>query len=393
MGYSKFRRAVAVAAAVVASVMATASVATIAPQPAAAAAGGGQGAGFSPGSMILWGSDADLARDLDAMAATGAAWLRLDFDWPSIEQQPGIFTWGPTDRVVTAARARGLSILALPTYTPAWLRPAGTSDKQAPSDPAAFAAFVAAATARYAPLGVSTWEIWNEPNIVQFWQPRPDPAAYTALLVAASSAIKAVDPAARVLSGGLSPAVDAADGSQISPLTFLAGIYAAGGGPALDAVASHPYSFPGRPLDPATANWNQFYKLPQLHQVMVANGDGAKQIWGTEYGAPTAGPGSVSEAEQAAYVSEAYAAFASWSWAGPLLWYSQRDAGADPGDREHHFGLLNRDYSPKPAAAAFARAVGAPAAQAQPVTVPPVTVPPSPVVPPVTVPPSPVVPP
>ncbi|MGH9154570.1 MAG: hypothetical protein ACRD1K_01670, partial [Acidimicrobiales bacterium] len=79
----------------------------LAAQPAAAAAGGGQRAGFSPGSTILWGSDADLARDLDAMAATGAAWLRLDFDWPSIEQQPGIFTWGPTDRVVTAARARG----------------------------------------------------------------------------------------------------------------------------------------------------------------------------------------------------------------------------------------------------------------------------------------------
>ena len=38
-----------------------------------------------------------------------------------------------------------------------------------------------------------------------FWQPKPDPAAYTADLKAAYAAIKAVDPSAVVLSGGLAP--------------------------------------------------------------------------------------------------------------------------------------------------------------------------------------------
>ena len=65
-------------------------------------------AGFSPGAGILWESDADLARDLDAMAATGASWIRLDFAWSSIEATRAVFSWAATDRVVDAARARGL---------------------------------------------------------------------------------------------------------------------------------------------------------------------------------------------------------------------------------------------------------------------------------------------
>src|SRR3981081_2995852 len=59
-------------------------------------------------SMLLWGSDADLARDLDNIASTGAQWLRFDFDWASAQPAPGVFDWSLIDRVVNAARARGL---------------------------------------------------------------------------------------------------------------------------------------------------------------------------------------------------------------------------------------------------------------------------------------------
>ena len=330
------------------------------PHPSAAATPTvGERAGFSPGGPFLWGSDADLARDLDAMASTGARWLRVDFDWPSVEASQGTFNWGNTDRVVRAAQARGMRIIAMPAYTPAWARPAGTNSKYPPSSPATFAAFVRAAVQRYSPSGVQVWEIWNEPNITPFWQPRPDAVAYTSLLRAAAAAVRGVDAAATVLSGGLSPAVDAGDGSSVSPITFLGQVYAAGGGPSFDAVAIHPYSFPAHPLDPATANWNTFYRLPLLHDLMVANGDVAKKVWGTEYGAPTSGAGAVSETTQAEIIGEAYAAFAGWSWTGPLLWYSYRDQGTNPVDREDNFGLVRHDFSPKAASAAFAAVMAA----------------------------------
>lgn len=93
---------------------------------------------------------------------------------------------------------------------------------------------------------------------------------------------------------------------------------------------------------------------------MVNNGDGAKKIWATESGAPTAnnvgtctaGPNvSVSEATQAQYVKDY---FKGWtedfgSFTGPLIWFQIRDNGTDPGYYDDHFGLVRRDFSEKPA--------------------------------------------
>ena len=352
----------------VATVLGLLTVAGGAPRRANAA--GGDRVGFAPGSMILWGSDADLARDLDAMVATGATWLRVDFDWPSIEPNQGQFNWSHTDRVVNAAQQRGMRILALPTYTPAWARPAGTGDKTPPTDPATFANFVQAAVARYAPRGVKSWEIWNEPNISMFWAPRPDAAAYTRLLIGAAAAVHGTDPTATVLSGGLSPATDSSSGSSIAPTTFISRIYDAGAKGSFDAVAIHPYSYPALPTQSGTDSWNTFLRMSLIHDLMVAKGDGAKLIWSTEVGAPTGtGSGAVSEDQQAAIASDAIRAIAQRPWAGPLFWYAMRDAGTDPADREQNFGLIRNDFTPKKSLATFTATVAS--VFGAPVTVPP----------------------
>ena len=56
-----------------------------------------------------------------------------------------------------------------------------------------------ALAARYARKGVQTFEIWNEPNNAIYWQPAPNPVAYTADLIAAYKAIKKVDSSSLVL--------------------------------------------------------------------------------------------------------------------------------------------------------------------------------------------------
>jgi polysaccharide biosynthesis protein PslG len=308
-------------------------------------------AGFSPGAQILWLTDAQLATDLDAMAATGARYVRIDFDWGGIEPVRGTYRWTNTDRVVQAALQRGLEVIALPTYTPAWARPAGTTDKHAPLNSADFANFARAAAQRYAPQGVTVWEIWNEPNIVNFWQPRPDAHAYTRLLTQASAAIRSVAPQATILSAGLSPAVD--NGTNISPYTFIDILYANGARHSFDGVAIHPYSFPALPT--GGESWNTLSNVPRIHQTMVRNGDGHKLIWGTEFGAPTgSASNAVSEQRQAQILAQAYEAWDNWSFTGPLLWYSNRDAGTNPADVEHNFGLLRRNGSPKLASPVFA---------------------------------------
>ena len=86
--------------------------------------------GFSPGFRVLWESDAELARDLDGMAATGAAWVRFDLDWSQVQHASATsWDWSRFDRLVDGAHARGLQVVAMPAYTPAWARPAGTTNK------------------------------------------------------------------------------------------------------------------------------------------------------------------------------------------------------------------------------------------------------------------------
>ena len=335
-------------------------VAVLLPARAASAADEGVGAriGFSNGGGFAWQSDASLARELDLMAASGATWVRLDFDWSGVEGTRGRYSWSNLDRVVAAISARGMKVLALPAYTPSWARPAGTTTHHPPTDPAHFAAFVGAAAARYVPQGVTAWEIWNEPNIPNFWEPKPDVAAYVTLLRAASAAIRAVAPGATVITGGLSPASDAADGSYVDPRTFVTRMYELGARSSFDALGVHPYSFPALPSDTRTASWNTFQKMTTIRDTMVANGDSAKKIWLTETGAPTGTSSqAVTEQRQAEIVSDTIRATEGLSWAGPVFLYAARDAGTDLTDREDNFGLLRHDFSPKLAWSALTSAL------------------------------------
>jgi hypothetical protein len=305
--------------------------------------------GFAEGSWIRLSTDADLARTLDEMAAAGATYVRVDVDWWVVQDGgPDSWNWAEIDRLVDGVRARGMRVLGILDYTPPWARPPGTSGKHPPTNVADYARFVTAAVERYFPRGVRDWEIWNEANTYWFWAPAPDPAAYTALLKAAYPAIKAIDPGATVLTAGLSPAPDAPDGSLMSPVRFLEGIYAAGGRGFFDAVAHHPSNWPYMPLRPEpNFNDNAFGGVtPRLYQTMQANGDGAKKIWATEMGAPTPWQGS-DAAYLSAYLVEAYTAWSNWSFTGPLIWYSYRDGGTSPTDVEQHFGLVYRDFTPK----------------------------------------------
>jgi polysaccharide biosynthesis protein PslG len=298
--------------------------------------------GIAAGGNLQYLSSADLARELDGYVEVGAGWVRFDFNWSGIERQQGVFDWVRHDAVVEAASSRGLKVLGLIAYTPSWARPAGTSNKHAPSDLHDYARFVGQVVRRYSAAGVRHWELWNEPNHSAFWKPCPDVARYASLLRLGSAAAKGADPGAFVLAGGLSPAAD--NGCNVAPRTFLAGMYANGGKGSFDALAHHPYSFPA---DPGTTHeWSAWHQMagatPSLRSIMAQHGDGGKSIWATEWGAKI---GSVNEEAQASALTRASSLFGSYSWAGPLFVYAYRDHDS--------FGLVRNDWSRRPAWYAF----------------------------------------
>lgn len=301
--------------------------------------------GVSPSHSILWQTQAQIDADLDALAGIGVQWLRLDLDWPSIEPIRGQRRWETTDAVVRAAYSRGINVLAMPAYTPAWARPAGTTSKSPPTDYAAWSSFVAEIASRYRSAGLRAFEIWNEPNTSAFWEPLPDPVAYARVLAVAANAIRAANPDAYIVTAGLAPTTDRTDRATISPATFVSRMYDAGAKPYFDGVGMHPYSFPAMPLE--LNDWNPFINLTQLRQVMVDKGDSYKRVWATEYGFPSVGPTpDFNEERQRLALDEAMRAWSSVSWTGVIFWHTNRDqASANP--FVARLGVRNSDGSPK----------------------------------------------
>jgi hypothetical protein len=195
----------------------------------------------------------DPAVDLDAQAAVmkadGVRSWRVEMAWDLVEPAPGQFDWGPTDRKVLAAARQGIDVLGLALRAPAWANGGSANPFTPPARPADYGNYLKALIARYGPAGslwlehpdvarrpVRTWEIWNEPNLKNYFTALPFAKPYAALLRAAYPAVKAADRGAKVLMASM------ANYSWRDLATLLDA-----GGPRLrfDLAGAHPFS--GRP--------------------------------------------------------------------------------------------------------------------------------------------------
>jgi polysaccharide biosynthesis protein PslG len=309
-----------------------------APQRTDRAAGG-----FAAGGAEPWNSRR--ATNYAAMRAAGLTWMRTDFDWRQLESVRGRWDLPLYAPVVADAAGAGLRTLAVLHTVPAWAN-GGAGDHAPPADPARLTDFCYRTVRHYLPLGVTTYEIGNEVNLPASGRPEPDGTAYTKKFLrpcvagvrraAAEAKVRAT-----VLLGSLVPT----DDGDNAPEKFLADVYAAGGAGSFDATALHPYTGKDAPT-----RSDKLTRVPdRMYRVMKANGDGRSLIWATEFGYPTAGGDSVSEADQRRFVAPALKAWYRHSFTGPLFWYCPRDTGQDRSEREDHFGLMRFDGSRKPA--------------------------------------------
>jgi hypothetical protein len=298
------------------------------------------------------------ASQLATMKSVGITGIRVDANWSWVQPDgPTTFQWGKLDQEINSIRNASMSVDLIIDGCPQWAAVPGTAGDQfaQPASSTQFAGWAAEVAKRYGPKGVHDFEIWNEPNIVQFWKPKPNPVAYAADLKAAYMAIKTVDSSAFVISGGLSPA--ATDGTNYSPISFLQAIYAHGARESFDALGYHSYSFPAVPdTYKSWSAWSQMAQTnPSIRSVMAKNGDFHKSIWITEFGAPSSGPTGVGAAAQRVDISQALSYVKKVNWIGALYIYTWQDTVARRKDDE--FGLLTVSDSPKPAYLALVSAL------------------------------------
>lgn len=266
----------------------------------------------------------NLVRDMDF------GWVKGFVNWASTEPSKGSYHWDDCDNVVNAAEQYGLKILFRVDHPPAWANGAGGTAPQ--TDPNDLGDFMYALADRYKGR-VAAYEIWNEPNLNAEWGGRsPAPEYYVEILKTAYDAIKKRDPEAIVVSAGLSTAGEGGEGS-VGDLIYLQGMYDAGAKDYFDVLGSHPY---GGPYDPDKMTDVKggmcFHRAKEQHDVMVANGDGHKKVWATEFGwvlETDCDLGhdhewmKVSEEEQATYLVRAYQkAHFEWPWMGVMFLFN-----------------------------------------------------------------------
>jgi polysaccharide biosynthesis protein PslG len=329
--------------------------------------GGGQGGGESPKATdpfygVITAEPLPGAAELQRLGQGGVGTLRINLAWGSVQSGPDAsYDWSHYDPVVRSAAENGVRILATVYSTPGWAAETAEIPPLGSSLPK-FEAFARAAVRRYGADGsfwtehpdvpklpITNWQLWNEPNSPLFWKPSPDPEGYLRLLRAFHTAVRGVDPTARILVGGLFPTP--AGGVTLD--SFLSALYQGGGRSLFDAVALHPYArTPRDALD----------RVAQARGIMRRFGDADKPIWITEVGWASAGtpPGLVvGPAGQAAYLRKTFElakADRDRLGIGGVVWYSLNDT---PGPLwVGHCGLFTVGGDPKPAWDSFAKLTG-----------------------------------
>jgi hypothetical protein len=312
------------------------------------------------------------AADMAAIAGTGANSIRIDLAWEVLQPTTeGVWDYAALSRLdalIDAAYNNGVKVLGIVDYAPSWATgKTGAIQAMHPypmeSKMARFGQFAADMATRYWGK-ISAFEIWNEPNIASFAGGNPDVTKYVTMFRTAYNWIKAVDGRIPVITGGTAMAPDALlDPSKgpaswnywnISPLTFINGLYAAKaqGLIAFDAIAMHPYPVwtDGSLLsDFQNESWSARYQIEHVRTTMVNGGDAGKKIWFTEYGAPTVPTGGCTEPQQDDKILHGINFMRTLGYQGPIFIYSYRDLGTGNADREFNFGVLRSDNSRKPA--------------------------------------------
>jgi hypothetical protein len=301
-----------------------------------------------PRSFFGVGPQAPLeAADLARMHQAGLGTLRIGFLWNIAEGEgpEAAPNWQATDGIVTAAAENGMSLLPVVYGTPTWVAaldghncfPAcGAYAPQSDAALAEWEQFVGELVDRYGPNGsfwtmhpelprtpLRSWQIWNEQNSGQSFAPRPDVRAYAHILEAAARAIRARDPGAEIVLGGMFGQPGSGEYLGYTSYGYLHQLYSVRGiKRRFDTVAIHPYS---------SSMAGMAGQVRRIREQMASAHDNAR-IWITEIGWASGGvihPLNKGRRGQATYLERAYSYFLrhrqAWRIRG-VNWFSWRDA-------------------------------------------------------------------
>lgn len=279
---------------------------------------------------------------LQAAQTAGITWGREEFSWDNVEPKSGEYSFTQYDSVVQAYQQHNIQVLGLLTYSSKW----AASNEFDPPDLTAWQNYVGTVAAHYKD-SITYWEIWNEPNQPNFWHGNAQ--QYAQYLAAAATAIKAQNPNAKIVLGGLSG----------SDADFLAQVYQALPDPnIIDIVAIHPYRLDGNSTyyAPETTIDGLNTLQTDLYNVRATVNHyetTTTPIWFTEVGWTTSVTNGVSQELQADYLVRLYALAASVPGIEKIFWYNLVDDSSTSTNQADYFGLYTHSLQAKLAMQAY----------------------------------------
>lgn len=208
-----------------------------------------------------------------------SSWL---WDWARTEPTQGVHNWTLLDAAVDAHVAAGRTMLYQLLNTPTWasVRPTEASPynilgaSAEPSNMQYWTDYCTAVATRYAGK-IGYYSVWNEANIAGFFSGTQ--AVLSQMTRLASQAIKAADPAAKILS----PSVTSLNSGGNGLAYFLSMMQASDGAVGtmkdwIDIVEIHLYPNTSKPQEIASM-------IAGVRAHMATLGISAKPLWNTEF--------------------------------------------------------------------------------------------------------------
>ncbi len=280
------------------------------------------------------GTDENVIRNHFRLTTSlGVEWVRLDMSWEEIEPTRGAWSFDFWDSLVRLSSSYNLRILPVISRTPRWASSRPDSESYhtyPPRDLADYGEFIRKVVERYGKK-IYYWEIWNEPD-AQYW--RGSAAEYFQLLEATRSILKTVDPAAKIVMGGIS----------FEEPHFLEELLSLGALDVVDIFGLHLYG---------ESHIEVLHSFDHLLDMMESLGT-TQSIWITELGSPTRPRGGAEE-HQADFLERTITALSSVSRVQKIFWYELKDSGLVYLWSEHNFGLVKFDLTPKASYNAYLR--------------------------------------
>lgn len=297
---------------------------------------------------------------VDRVYDAGASWIRIPLNWSHIEPEnttPENYQW-PSDVNEQLAKAGVLNIRVILTLksNPSWAATYANGPIDL-VDIGELVEFMEAAVAHYgpAPYNIKYWEIYNEPDNTSAWHAKKgwgyfglEPDTYAQMLSALYGPMKAVDPEAQIVFGGIAYDGWESEGGHFAE-DFVDRVLRNGAGAYFDVMNFHYYwpfhekwdSYGRGIIGKATAMRDKLasynvYKPLICTETSMWSGGGSDPY-----------PGS--DEEQSRYIPQVFARSMAVDL-GATIWFRLRDYDF-PGVWE--YGLLRPDLSPKPSFPAY----------------------------------------